>query len=72
MVEDLIQVHRDHYQASGAELIMGEGRFVAPRTVEVRLNDGGTRSIEGDRVFLDLGTRARLYRTCPDWRRRNR
>lgn len=29
MVEDLIAIHLDHYRNSGAELIMGEGRFVA-------------------------------------------
>jgi pyruvate/2-oxoglutarate dehydrogenase complex dihydrolipoamide dehydrogenase (E3) component len=35
---------------------MGEGRFVAPRMIEVALNDGGTRRIFGERVFLDLGS----------------
>src|SRR5580698_8677889 len=39
---------------------MGEARFVAPKTLEVALNDGGTRLLRGDRVFLDLGTRAFL------------
>src|SRR5215468_4337688 len=43
MVEGLIAMHLDKYRASGAELIMGMGRFVAPKTVEVRLNGGGTR-----------------------------
>jgi pyruvate/2-oxoglutarate dehydrogenase complex dihydrolipoamide dehydrogenase (E3) component len=58
MVEGLIATHLELYKASGAELIMGEGRFVAPKTLEVRLNDGGTRLLAGDRVFLNLGTRA--------------
>src|ERR1700759_995997 len=35
---------------------MGEGHFVAPTTLEVRLNDGGTRVLSGDQVFLDIGT----------------
>ena len=43
MVERLIEMHLQRYKASGAELIMGEGRFVAPKTLEVQLNDGGTR-----------------------------
>jgi pyruvate/2-oxoglutarate dehydrogenase complex dihydrolipoamide dehydrogenase (E3) component len=60
MVDDLIQVHLDRYKASGAELIMGTGRFVAPRTMEVSLNAGGARVIAGDRVFLNLGTRAAI------------
>jgi pyruvate/2-oxoglutarate dehydrogenase complex dihydrolipoamide dehydrogenase (E3) component len=60
MVEDLIAVHRDRYAASGAELIIGEGRFVAPKSIEVRLKDGGTRLLAADRVFLDVGTRAAI------------
>jgi pyruvate/2-oxoglutarate dehydrogenase complex dihydrolipoamide dehydrogenase (E3) component len=58
MVEGLIAMHLKRYQASGAELIMGEGHFVGPKTLEVALNGGGTRRLSGDSVFLDLGTRA--------------
>src|SRR5437660_10597311 len=60
MVEDLIQVHLDRYKASGAELIMGSARFVGLRTVEISLNDGGTRVIAGERVFLNVGTHAAI------------
>src|SRR6266404_7043157 len=60
MVEGLIALHLDLYQKSGAELIMGDGRFVAPKTLEVRLRDGGTRVLRGERVFLNLGTRATI------------
>ena len=60
MVDGLIALHLDLYKASGAELIMGAGRFVAPKTLEVRLNDGGTRVLTGDRVFLNVGTRATI------------
>jgi pyruvate/2-oxoglutarate dehydrogenase complex dihydrolipoamide dehydrogenase (E3) component len=60
MVADLINIHLDRYQASGAELILGTARFIAPRTVEVSLAEGGTRVISGDRVFLNLGTRAAM------------
>jgi pyruvate/2-oxoglutarate dehydrogenase complex dihydrolipoamide dehydrogenase (E3) component len=62
MVDSLRQMHLDRYRASGAELILGEARFVGDRTVDVELADGGTRRISGDRVFLNLGTRA----TVPD------
>ena len=58
MVDGLRQLHLDRYQASGAELIMGEARFTGPRTVEVDLGPHGQRRIRGDRVFLNLGTRA--------------
>src|SRR6266480_2517145 len=60
MVDQLVAVHLQNYQASGAELIMGSGRFVAPRTVEVRLNDGGTRVLAGDKIFLNVGTHAAI------------
>jgi pyruvate/2-oxoglutarate dehydrogenase complex dihydrolipoamide dehydrogenase (E3) component len=58
MVEGEVQFHLDRFKATGAELIKGEARFVAPKTVEVELNQGGRRMIAGDRVFLDLGSRS--------------
>jgi pyruvate/2-oxoglutarate dehydrogenase complex dihydrolipoamide dehydrogenase (E3) component len=59
MVEGLIAVHLELYRKSGAELIMGDARFVAAKTLEVRLRDsGGTRVLRGERVFLNVGTRA--------------
>ncbi len=57
MVEAEIAFHLGAYRTSGAELILGEGRFVGAKTLEVKLNDGGTRLLSGDRVFLNLGTR---------------
>lgn len=60
MVEDLIKVHLDRYEASGVELIMGEARFISPKTVTIRLNGHGTRVIAGERVFLNIGTRAAI------------
>ena len=58
MVEGEVQFHLDRFTSTGAELVRGEARFVAPKTVEVRLNDSGSRTITGERVFLDLGSRA--------------
>jgi pyruvate/2-oxoglutarate dehydrogenase complex dihydrolipoamide dehydrogenase (E3) component len=58
MVAGLVAMHRERYLASGAELVMGAGRFVGPKTLEVRLNDGGTRVLAGDRIFLNVGTHA--------------
>jgi len=60
MVEREIALHLENYKATGAELIMGTGRFVAPKTLEVRLNDGGARVVAGDQVFLNLGTHAAI------------
>src|SRR5256712_6721274 len=60
MVDRQIAAHLDNYKATGAELIMGSGRFVAPKTLEVQLNDGGTRLLVGDRVFINVGTHATI------------
>src|SRR6202042_307344 len=62
MVEGIIQVHLDKYRAAlnnqrGDELIFGEGAFVAPRTLQVVLRDGGERTLTADRVFVNLGSR---------------
>ena len=58
LVDGMIELHKARFAAERLEFILGEGRFVAPRTIEVRLADGGVRHLEGERVFLDLGTRA--------------
>ncbi len=60
MVEGMIAGALTEYKSSGVELIMGTGRFVAPKTLEVRLNDGGARRLTGDRVFLNTGTHAAI------------
>src|SRR6266550_545256 len=60
MVDRQIAAHVQNYKTSGAELIMGSGHFVAPKTLEVRLNDGGTRVLAGDQVFLNVGTHAAI------------
>ncbi|WP_459090090.1 mercuric reductase [Mesorhizobium sp. A556] len=58
MVDDLVAFHLERYEATGAELIMGAARVVEPHTVEVSLNDGGTRRLVAEKLFLNLGTRA--------------
>jgi pyruvate/2-oxoglutarate dehydrogenase complex dihydrolipoamide dehydrogenase (E3) component len=60
MVDHQIAAHLRNYKESGTELIMGSGRFVAPKTLEVQLNDGGTPLLIGDRVFINVGTHAAI------------
>jgi pyruvate/2-oxoglutarate dehydrogenase complex dihydrolipoamide dehydrogenase (E3) component len=60
MVDGLIAIHKARFAANGLEFILGEGRFVAPRTIEVRLAQGGTRRLAGEHVFLNLGTHAAI------------
>jgi pyruvate/2-oxoglutarate dehydrogenase complex dihydrolipoamide dehydrogenase (E3) component len=63
MVDGLVSMHLQKYKASGAELIMGSGRFVAPKTIEVALNGGGTRTLAGQIVVISTGSRARIDST---------
>src|SRR5262249_45689993 len=55
-----VKLHLQNFEATGTELIGGDGRFVAPKTLEVSLNNGGTRRLAADRVFLNLGTHAAI------------
>src|SRR3984957_2541796 len=58
MVEREVADHISPFKSSGAELIMGRGNLVAPKMLEVQLNDGGTRLLTGDKVFLNVGSPA--------------
>jgi pyruvate/2-oxoglutarate dehydrogenase complex dihydrolipoamide dehydrogenase (E3) component len=60
MVEALVEMHLANFKASGAELVMGEARFTEPKTVHVTLNAGGTRTLRGERVIINVGTRASI------------
>lgn len=58
MIDREIAAHLEAYRASGAELIMGSGRFTGPKTIEVLLNDGGERVVSGEQVIINVGTHA--------------
>jgi pyruvate/2-oxoglutarate dehydrogenase complex dihydrolipoamide dehydrogenase (E3) component len=60
MVRGLNEMYMENYRATGAEFILGAGRFVAPKTVEVTLADGTTRQLRGANVIVSTGTRAAL------------
>jgi pyruvate/2-oxoglutarate dehydrogenase complex dihydrolipoamide dehydrogenase (E3) component len=44
-------------EAENVELIFGEGRFTAPKVVEVALKAGGTRTLTADAIFINTGGR---------------
>jgi pyruvate/2-oxoglutarate dehydrogenase complex dihydrolipoamide dehydrogenase (E3) component len=60
MIEREIALHLGAYKASGAELIMGVGQFVAPKTIEIALNDGDTRLVMGEQVVVNVGSHAAI------------
>src|SRR5215470_453478 len=53
MVERQVTKHLENYKASGAQLIMGSGRFVAPKTLEVSVRGEGAHTLTADKIFLN-------------------
>jgi pyruvate/2-oxoglutarate dehydrogenase complex dihydrolipoamide dehydrogenase (E3) component len=60
MIDGLRDMHLANYTKSKAEIVMGFGRFIADKTIEVALNSGGTRTLRSDYIFLDTGSRATI------------
>ena len=60
MVERQVAKHLEIYKASGAQLILGDGRFVAPKTLEVTVHGSGTRTFTADKIFINVGTHAAI------------
>jgi pyruvate/2-oxoglutarate dehydrogenase complex dihydrolipoamide dehydrogenase (E3) component len=60
MIDGLRDMHLANYSKNNAEIVMGFGRFIADKTIEVALNAGGTRTLRSDYIFLDTGSRATI------------
>ena len=59
VVAGMVEVNAKAFAASGFELVLGWGRFIEPRVIEVAA-EGGTRRLTGERIYLNLGTRAAI------------
>lgn len=62
VVDGMVDTNAKAFEASGFDLILGTGRFVAPRRIQVAMNDGRERVVEGAHVFINTGT----YAAIPD------
>src|SRR5262249_35406672 len=60
MVSHSVDLHLDIFKKSGVELILGSGRFIGPRTLEVRQLDGISRRVYGEKVIISTGTHATI------------
>src|SRR5499427_2439099 len=60
MVAQSVDIHLDFFKKSGVELILGSGRFIGPRTLEVTQQDGTRRRVRGEKVIISTGTHATL------------
>lgn len=59
VVAGMVDYNRQAFLASGFELVLGWGRFVEPRVIEVAAA-GGPRRLTGERIYLNLGTKAAI------------
>ena len=57
MADGMVEVHLARFKESGAQLLIGSGRFIGPKTIEVALADGGTRVLRGEKVIISTGSR---------------
>ena len=57
LVADFEAGSRRAIETGGVEIIMGEASFTGPKSIEVRLREGGTRNIRADLFVIDTGTR---------------
>jgi pyruvate/2-oxoglutarate dehydrogenase complex dihydrolipoamide dehydrogenase (E3) component len=60
VVSGMVAANQAAFDASGLELIRGEGRFIGPKTVEVKVQNGGVRRFTATRVFINTGSRSAL------------
>jgi pyruvate/2-oxoglutarate dehydrogenase complex dihydrolipoamide dehydrogenase (E3) component len=60
MVSRWNSIYLDNFKKTGAELILGAGRFVGPKSLEVTLPDGKSRQLLGTNVIINTGTHASL------------
>lgn len=58
MVSGLNDMYLENYKQTGAEFILGQGRFVGPKALEVTLPGGTSRRLRGANVIVSTGTRA--------------
>lgn len=56
VVGGMVAAHKEMFDASGMDFVLGTARFVAERTVEIATTDGDTRLVRGRDVVINTGT----------------
>ncbi|MGW0819467.1 dihydrolipoyl dehydrogenase family protein [Streptomyces viridiviolaceus] len=56
VVAGMVDLNHRQFLDSGMDFILGTARFIGERTVQVVLNDGGTRVLRGKDVVINTGT----------------
>lgn len=63
MVDGLVDMHLGNFKNSGAQLVIGTGKFIGPKTIEVKTSEGTTRVFRGKNVVISTGSRATIDST---------
>jgi len=50
-------MHLANYQATEAELLMGSGRFIASKSIDLTLPEVGKRLFPGAKIIISTGSR---------------
>jgi pyruvate/2-oxoglutarate dehydrogenase complex dihydrolipoamide dehydrogenase (E3) component len=61
VVDGMVDINMSAFAAAGFDFILGTGRFVAPRRVQVATNDGHERVVEGVTHFGCLAHARRAF-----------
>ena len=54
MVERQVAKHLEIYEASVTQLIMGEGHYAAPKTLEAGVHGAAIRTFTADKTFINV------------------
>jgi pyruvate/2-oxoglutarate dehydrogenase complex dihydrolipoamide dehydrogenase (E3) component len=60
VVDGMVELNRQAFEASGLDLVIGTGRFVGPRKILVHADDGSEQLFEGENVYINTGTVASI------------
>jgi pyruvate/2-oxoglutarate dehydrogenase complex dihydrolipoamide dehydrogenase (E3) component len=60
VVAEMVERNQANFDRSGMALLIGTASFTGPRTLEVRLQQGGAQRLTADKLFLNTGTRPAL------------
>ena len=60
VVQGMVDYHLKLFAASGLHLLLGTGRFVEKRVIEVTEHDGSVRRVTAPRIYVNLGTNAAI------------
>lgn len=61
VVKGMVDAHWKMFQSTPSmELIVGSGRFVGPKQIEVTLDDGSKRTLTAPRIYINTGSKTAL------------